>query len=276
MRIISKLILIVLFFAGLSFSQDKNLQNIKQNFENFDFHSVINLTKEFLSEEKNINDKTLIDLYTMEAVSYYSLSDLDSARTVFIDLLKINKNHELDSMEVSPKIISFYKNVKDEYNKILEENVKPVQKIDTVLVKSKPEIIYNNSNLKSTMFRSIILPGWGHFYINENSKGWIFGTLSLAALGGSVYYYINTGSKEKVYLNESNPVLINKKYDDYNSSYKMRNVLIISYVAIWLYTQIDLLFFTDENSFNLNSGKISLNNFKYLPGFSSISISIPF
>ena len=75
---------------------------------------------------------------------------------------------------------------------------------------------------------------------------------------------IKTPFFQLVGMNESNKLLIQQKYDDYNKSYKIRNVLIISYAVVWLYSQIDLLFFSngEQNS----NGKLSqLYNFSFTP-----------
>ncbi|MEK6553091.1 MAG: hypothetical protein AABZ54_06545, partial [Bacteroidota bacterium] len=61
---------------------------------------------------------------------------------------------------------------------------------------------------------------------------------------------------------ESNKLLIQQKYDDYNKSYKIRNVLIISYAVIWLYSQIDLLFFSNGDQ-DSKSKLSQSNNFSF-------------
>jgi hypothetical protein len=56
-----------------------------------------------------------------------------------------------------------------------------------------------------------------------------------------LYYIIDTGNKRMSYLNAQDPDLISEKYKSYNSSYKMRNISIIVYSAIWLFSQFDIL-----------------------------------
>ncbi|MCL4551643.1 MAG: hypothetical protein M1495_24105, partial [Bacteroidetes bacterium] len=55
--------------------------------------------------------------------------------------------------------------------------------------------------------------------------------------------------------------------DDYNKTYKVRNVLIATYAAIWIYSQIDLLFLDGQNSAINESQKLSLT----LENYSAIS-----
>ena len=85
----------------------------------------------------------------------------------------------------------------------------------------------------------------GQIYLDNKTKGWITTTVSTINLGALIYFIFDAKSKEDAYLKESNKSLMQQKYNNYNSSYKTRNILIASYVAIWLYSQIDMLFFSN-------------------------------
>ena len=77
---------------------------------------------------------------------------------------------------------------------------------------------------------------------------------------GSVAYTVaETISREDEYMAETNPELIPAKYDKYNEMYKVRNILIGAYAAVWLYTQLDLLIFNDQLPDNILS--VQQNNF---------------
>ena len=112
----------------------------------------------------------------------------------------------------------------------------------------------NMMDLKNAMIRSFILPGLGHIYLGKTGKGLVLTTLSAVSIGGMIYFIIDSNKKEDDYLNTSDPKTISTNFDAYNSSYKLRNAFIISSVVIWLYSQIDLLFFHDfENTLTLAS-----------------------
>jgi hypothetical protein len=133
-----------------------------------------------------------------------------------------------------------------------------------------------NKEINSAIAKSLIVPGWGHLHLKNNTKGWILTTASTAILGSMIYFILDANKKENNYLAETNATLIQQKYGDYNSSYKIRNLLIASYAAIWLYSQIDILFFSKE----LGSENISLNNSaNYYPRNRNnivVSFQIPF
>jgi hypothetical protein len=48
-------------------------------------------------------------------------------------------------------------------------------------------------------------------------------------------------------LQERNSNETGEKYNDYNFSYRMRNLAFISFAALWIYSQLDLLFFIEKD-----------------------------
>ncbi len=81
--------------------------------------------------------------------------------------------------------------------------------------------------------------------------------------------------KEKDYLIEIDPSLIQIKYDSYNKSYKIRNVLIISYLVIWIYSQLDLFFFND-NEFYIDNVNNTSNLMMVKPPNIQFNLRVPF
>ena len=67
-----------------------------------------------------------------------------------------------------------------------------------------------------------------------------------------IYFIVETDSKHKDYLTETSPHIIEGKYQKYNDSYKIRNLLIFSYAAVWIYSQLDLFLFTDFDLPNID------------------------
>ena len=68
--------------------------------------------------------------------------------------------------------------------------------------------------------------------------------------------------------------LIQNKYDTYNSAYKIRNTLIVTSVVLWLYSQIDLLFFSDDLFAEKLNAEITSDLFHNSP--SNISLNLKF
>lgn len=271
-------ILIFLHFILLQFSmiiaQPKDdVNNLEKSYEKFQYATVVNKADILLRDKERFSNELLIQIYTLKAASHFAISDQESARKSFIELLKINSEYILNDIIYSPKLVDFFNSVKTEFLDIIKtENRQDQRIIDSVNIK---EPMFMSSKINGAIARSLVLPGWGHLYLNENTKGWILSAASSAALGTMIYFIFDANKKERDYLTETNHILIQQKYNDYNKSYKIRNILIVSYAVIWLYSQIDILFFSQ----NFGSKNIYLNdasNFKnQVNNQIEISLKIP-
>jgi len=253
------LIIILLIGASYTFAQEVSYRKVKQVYEKFEYENVIKLSDQLI-EQGGVSDSLMIDIYIMRANTFFLREDDIATRKSFENILMIKKKYIPDPSNISPKLISIFNEVKTEY---LRQHTDVVQTQDST--HRKPEIkIIDPSTMKNAIVQNILLPGLGQLYIGNNTKGWLTTSVSTLSLGAMIYSVLNTKKKEDAYLNEPDKLLIQQKYDDYNKSYKIRNVLIISYVVVWLYSQIDLLFFSngEQNS----NGKLSqLYNFSLTP-----------
>ncbi|MCB0261101.1 MAG: hypothetical protein KDE62_15460, partial [Calditrichaeota bacterium] len=88
------------------------------------------------------------------------------------------------------------------------------------------------------------LPGWGHWHRGARLKGGILAFLGAGTLAGSMYYLAYTRTLEKRYLSRNDPGEIEPAYQDYNAAYQKRNALLAGYALVWIYSQLDLLYFS--------------------------------
>ena len=253
-----------------------SLALMETKFDHFQYGDVISMANKLLLGITPFSKEDLLDIYTKKGISHYSLSEDDAARKSFIEILRIDSSYSLDSSKVSPKIITFFKQVKNDYLKQEAEiESRTVVRFDTVYV---PKVAYDyehESRLKNALVRSIIIPGLGQMYKEEYFKGVVLTVLSSVSLISSIYYIADTNTKEKAYLVETNSNLIESKYNEYNSAYKKRNISVISFGILWLYSQIDLLFLSDdtkEGNDIIQNSSLNYNQFKGL----TLSISYPF
>lgn len=243
----------LLIGLSCSFAQEESFIKIKKLFEAFDYNDVIKSSEELL-QKGNLGDSLTIELHLMRAIAFYSNGDEISTKKSFENILKIKKNFTPDPSRIPPKLIKIFGEVKTDY---LRNNPEIEAPKDTTKVKQeiKPE---DFGSFRSAAITNLLLAGAGQFHIGNTSKGWIVSSASVLNLGAMIYFIIDTKKKENNYLNESDRTLIPQRYDDYNKAYKVRNVLIATYAAIWIYSQIDLLFSDGENSVTNESQKLSL------------------
>jgi hypothetical protein len=83
--------------------------------------------KLLLNKELDSREKT--EILKMKAISHYLLWDEQSSELYFLELLKINRDYELDTRETSPKIVAFFNKIKDNY---LYELYKEIAKKDSL------------------------------------------------------------------------------------------------------------------------------------------------
>ncbi|MEE9432200.1 MAG: hypothetical protein V3V16_14210, partial [Melioribacteraceae bacterium] len=238
----------LMFFSFIALlGQSNNLiKELSKKYESFEYEKVISLSKKVFNSGEKLERSDSRSVFTMLAVSYFSISQKDSARSEFVKILQMDKNHKLNPQIISPKIISYFEQIKNDF-KIIFKNVPIKKEPPKNILVSEPEQITNEKSIVQTsLSRSLLLPGMGHLYLGNKTKGWLLTTASTLTLGSMIYFIIETNNKEALYLSETNLELVKQKYSTYDTSYKIRNSLIISYAVMWLYSQIDLLFFSED------------------------------
>ncbi len=265
-----KLAITALFITlcAITNAQNKGFDELSRAYQSFEFPKVILMADRLLAEDENLPDSLKVEIFLMKAVANYSLDQEDEVRSSFIEILKLNENYEIDPSKISPKIISLFDKVKREYKQITTGNLQNEQTAIDSMQFVKYPVFDPDKMITEARIRSVIFPGWGYFHIDQSTKGFVFSGLGAALLASSTYFIIDTINKEEDYQNETDVNLIQSKYNDYNDSYKTRNILLLSYAALLIYTQIDLSFtelvppqtlsFSPNYNFKQNSLSINL------------------
>lgn len=243
------LLLTILLIAQQLWAQSNiTMDNIREAYQNFDYTRVVSLSNYLVENPDSLSESDRIEIFTMMGVSNYSLNVIEESRINFIEILKIDKEFELNPTLISPKIIGFFNNIKKDYKQITVD-IPPVPKDSVTIAENKfsLESYTRGINMQNNSFvRSLFFPGWGQIYAGETTKGWIMLVGSTGLLGSVIYTVVETNKREELYMNETNADLIPERYSSYNDMYKMRNLLIGAYAALWLYSQIDILLFGDN------------------------------
>ncbi len=211
---------------------------INQKFRAFDYDAVIELADQALLHAADYPAEILFPIYEMKAVSHFSKMDMTQALSSFVEILKIDPEHELDPVKYSPKIIAFYNEVKANFISPVDisssSQPREAASPDTV-------VVYRADNsFKKLIYPSLLAPGTGQWLNGKRKKGMIVTGASTALLLSSLYFTYDCSQKEKDYLNVVGQNDIDAKYKKYNYSYKTRNALWTAYTLIWAYSQIDL------------------------------------
>jgi hypothetical protein len=241
--------------------KEAQIIEIRNQFELFEYENVISFSNQLLAKKDSLTNKELIEVFTLKGISHYSLGDERTSRACFIEILRIDNRQQLDSEKTSPKIVDLFNQVKNEYLLSVSDNQPGEEEILDSTIQQKVNIFkIENERFKSSIWKSLLLPGWGQINNGDLTNGIILSTAAVLNVSSLIYFIFDTNSKESKYLAEKDELLISAKYNSFNNSYKIRNLLISSLVLIWVYAQLDILFFSEKKyspiSFYIEENKI--------------------
>ena len=222
--------------------KDSRLESITKKFQSFDYQTVIIKADSLLNTENDLNDSEKVEINRLKGISHYSLLQMRLALNSFINILKVKPNYEMNPTQNSPKIVKYFNEIKENFKDIMLSKINEkenAEKLNTLLINQRA---VNNTAIGY----SLLLPGLGHLHHGETTKGWSLISAAIVTLGSSIYFIVDSNSKENDYLNEVEKSQIEIKYKRYNDAYTYRNISLISFAAVWLYTQTDLLFLREN------------------------------
>ena len=240
------------------------LADLNEKYRNFEYENVIQRSAALLDSNKATQSDS-IAILDLRAASWYSLNRLIESSRDYVSILKINRFHNLDPVTRSPKLIAFFEEIKADFISKLPPVAVPVAR-DTVRVITT---VYPDFSVeKGDLVKSILLPGLGHFY-RDRTKSWILMGVSALSLASAVVFSVAAANSEKEYLSEFDPLKIEDRYAAFNRDYNIRNISWGLFAATWLYTQIDLIFFS--GLFEPANSRVTL-----VPGLNRINLRVNF
>lgn len=227
----------------------KKLAEIEQRFRAQEYDVVLQLSDSLLKSGSALEETNLTRIHEIRAIVYYTRDELQNSLFSFLSILEMNPSHQLDPVRTSPKIRTYFEEIRRDFlakKRLAEQNRSRRQE----QIDSLQTAIENRSfaRVRGAMIRSIVLPGWGHLHSGKRNKGWTLTALSLGSVGLGTWFSIETASRENDYLNETNPALIQPKYNSFNDAYQMRNSIYLTFAALWIYSQIDLFYFSSDRN----------------------------
>ncbi|MDH5721676.1 MAG: hypothetical protein OEZ13_13815 [Spirochaetia bacterium] len=92
------------------------------------------------------------------------------------------------------------------------------------------------------LWRSALIPGWGHTYAMQK-RGWAYLGLWALSAGAFGYFAYDTSAKKEVYEKETSLGEIDNKYNAYSSSFKIRGYASYALIGSYIFALTDILFF---------------------------------
>lgn len=234
------LLIYILFISTTLLSQVNSIVELEKKYTSFEYREVIETAAQMINSG-NYSNEELTKIYELKGMAHFSLGEETASRDSFEKLLDLNSNYSMDQNRISPKIISFFNDIKVAYQNELEQD-RPI--LDSLRI-IKQEMSVAQNSYKIAVMKNLVLPGWGHFELGNTTKGIIYTTLELSCAVSAIAYIVKSNNDRTSYLNETDKTLIASRYEDYNSSYKTKNLFLIATAIVWAASQIDLAFFTE-------------------------------
>lgn len=208
-----------------------DIMQLKFYYDTFEFDKVISAGNTALKSGRELASDKLEFLHQYMALSFYNTAQLDSARGHFLSLLSLDPDRELDPVNISPKIIDFFNEIKKDYQ---------------ALVTSSPQTIYTRYVVVEDLrpgaaWRSAVIPGWGQFYKQQKTKGYILGGAFWGSLLATGIAWIQEDQAHQDYLSSVTTADIESNYSTYNNWYKTRRTLAITTAVLWAVTVGDAM-----------------------------------
>jgi len=184
-----------------------------------------------LAQRQSLSPEQLAKIHEQMALSFFSLGELDSSRSHFLSLLSLYPNWKLDPIYVSPKIIAFFENLKQESPS--PQSVKTAVPYTRYVIVADPRV--------GATWRSLLLPGWGQWYKAQKKRAYLFGgVVGLTLLGTGISAFLES-SAHQAYLNARDEQTIRQQYDRYNFWYKTRRTFTVFTLVGWTLNVVDAL-----------------------------------
>ncbi|RMG61493.1 MAG: hypothetical protein D6715_13545, partial [Calditrichaeota bacterium] len=211
------LLLLVWVLSGTAAQQDRHpAAEIEKLYRALQFEQVVERGRALLQSERNLTLDQLKQIHQFMALSFYTLGQVDSARSHFLSLLSLDPQFELDPVTVSPKIIAFFEELKARWAARVTAQPTDAPFVRYVVVRD-PRV--------DALWRSAIFPGWGQRFKGQKHRGLLFSSAFLVTgLATGVSWVLEKQAHDD-YLASTDPQAIESNYRDYNRWYKRRRTL---------------------------------------------------
>ena len=184
-----------------------------------------------LFEHTDLNDTVYAEIHKYISFSLIAQGKYGLAKEQITKLLNLDPAYSLDPVLTSPKILTIFNGVKQDFL----TSKRPAQKTKLNPIEEGPSVSY----------RTILFPGWEQFNRGRNTAGAVFLGLGIATLGSGITFEFLRSSARQDYLKEKNPLGINDKYRIYNKYYNAETVSFVAFALIYIASELDVFTASD-------------------------------
>lgn len=232
MRFIRLHIVLSLVCLGAAQAQESSLlESMLKAYQQLNYDRAEMYAGEILAAYDAYPLDVLTQVHTTLGIIKYTQNSQQEAREQFETALSLTPELSLDPALVSPKILSFFDTLKADLTTSSGAGGDTVNVRYIVLQDPRP----------AAAMRSIVVPGWGHFYKGESKKGILLTGLWAATAGGTLAAHLGRQQARDRYRAARDPDDIAARYKTYNSRNKLRNGLALAAAGVWVFSYFDVL-----------------------------------
>lgn len=185
-----------------------------------------------LREAESLDELDKLKFHLFLGFIYVARDQNDVARNEFFRVVSVNPAYELDPVTTSPKIIEVFRQARNEY---------------LARVASEPAIYrMPQADVRlAASWRSLVLPGWGQVYKNQDVKGAAFAAAQVLSVAALIFMQTEVNRRHDDYLSiegHDDPN-VEDRYQEYRRAYQTRNVVGYITLSIYLVNYLDALYY---------------------------------
>ena len=202
--------------------------NLESLYNAHRFSELEDYALSLLENPETLYPDELIAVHSYLGFTYVILRREQEAKYHFVQWLMLEPKAYLDPVLIPPNIIRVFELAKDS-------------------LRNRQSVVQTNKQgydrwpfMKSALWRSMVIPGWGHYHCGQKQKGIIFFTAELLLLGG---FFISNDEYSRArddYYNETNFNNMSRLYDEYNSWNRIRWSAAAAGLLLYIGVQYDI------------------------------------
>ena len=194
-----------------------SIDEVQEAYEQLQFELVEERAEDALAQYERYRPEEIVRLHTLLGIVNFAQNEQLLAREHFQAALSLAPGLTLDARLVSPKVREFYQTVKREWLSSQRRSITGEAGVRYILLQDPRP---------AAAWRSLLVPGWGHLYLDEPEKGWLL----VGSFTGSV-----AGAWLAHHWQDSGP---NTEQINWG---RVRNGLLLSAAGLWIYSYVDVV-----------------------------------
>jgi len=234
---------------------ERVIAKAKLYYESGRYQDAFNELVALLGQKKEFKPGIMVDVYKYLGFCYSAYDRRDLAKKQFKNALRYDPSLELDPVFTSPKIMQVFTEAKQEFTTEMakKRGAKPpageeAGEEDAAAKPAKaavaPRVTVRRVAPTSTLWRSLLLPGWGQFHTGHYVRGGISIGAVVLSLGMALNYHNQAITAEENFwlAHNSSTEEKEKLWDEVESAGTMRTVFTVITALAWAGNGVDAFF----------------------------------